>query len=457
MVPGTGYWVLINFATGSITRLDAFQKELFEIAPELPEELPVIAGWKKGGFLTDITDEAAWMHDQIEESFRALEQGKQVRPLTLRLYTTYACNFRCSYCFQDGRGGPMSRDVQDAVAAFAEESFRTWKHDALKVEWYGGEPLLEPGIIEDLSRRFMDIADSHGAAYSANITTNGWFLDQRMTDMLERVKVKTAYITLDGIGDLHDQCRHLANGGPTSQRIIHNLRSIRTSVFISLRCNLHKGNLSGFGELCDLVEDLSAQSGNTIRLIPAKVEITPRVEKRDHHVIPVSSEELEWAYKRSGYTAKKDPFQPKFMLCRGTDPFGFIIDEKGLIFPNCNNHAEEKNNAFGSLTDGSSMKDIYQKSFEHARSWSFPADSADCKSCRMLICCNGGCPSHAFERGRHFCLERVSDPESYAIMRYHKAFDEHETRIYNNFEDMEEKHGSEIIDNIEETPKRALS
>ena len=143
-VPGTGYWVLLNFATGSIARLDAFQKELFEMASDLPEGFPVIARWKKGGFLTDITDEAAYMRAQIEEGFRALEQGEKVSPLTIRLYTTYACNFRCSYCFQDGRGGPMSREVQDAVAAFAEESFRIWKHDALKVDSYGGEPLMEP-------------------------------------------------------------------------------------------------------------------------------------------------------------------------------------------------------------------------------------------------------------------------------------------------------------------------
>ena len=27
-VPDTGYWVLLNFATGSIARLNAFQKEL---------------------------------------------------------------------------------------------------------------------------------------------------------------------------------------------------------------------------------------------------------------------------------------------------------------------------------------------------------------------------------------------------------------------------------------------
>ena len=269
----------------------------------------------------------------------------------------------------------------------------------------------------------MDIADSHGASYSANITTNGWFLDQDMASLLERVKVKTAYITLDGIGDMHDQCRHLADGGPTSQRIINNLKSIRTSVFISLRCNLHQDNLSGFGELCDLVEGISAQSGNTIRLIPANVEITPRVEKKDHHVIPVSSEELEWAYKRSGYVAKKDAFLPKRMFCRGTDPFGFIIDENGLVFPNCNNHAEEKKNAFCCLANSDNFRELYRKSFEHARSWSFPDDSKACKSCRMLICCNGGCPSRAYERGRHFCLERVADPESYALMRYHQVFD----------------------------------
>ena len=438
-VPDTGYWVLLNFATGSIARLDDFQKELFEMAPDLPEELPAIARWKKGGFLTDIADEAAYMRAQIEEGIRAAEHGEKVSPLTIRLYTTYACNFRCSYCFQDGRGGPMSQEVQDAVTEFVKESFKTWKHDALKIEWYGGEPLMEPEIMEELSRRFMDIADSSGASYSANITTNGWYLDQAMVDMLERIKVKTAYITLDGIGYDHDQCRHLVNGGPTAQRIIDNLRTIRTSMFISLRCNLHQDNLTGFENLCELVEEISAHTGNKIRLIPANVEITPRVEKKDHHVVPVSSQELEWAYQRSGYVAKKDAFHPKQMLCRGTDPFGFIIDEQGYIFPNCNNHAEDKNNAYGRivkdsentqdgkiLNDGrTGMKELYQKSFDHARSWSFPDDSPDCKSCRLLICCNGGCPSRAYERGRRFCLERVSDPYSYAIMRYHKAFDDH--------------------------------
>jgi uncharacterized protein len=132
--------------------------------------------------------------------------------LTLTIFPTGKCNFCCPYCFEASK--PFSReamtmDAQNAVLKFVQRNIPN--HKALHVNWFGGEPLLEPEIIERLSNQFIQICNTRFLPYSADIITNGFFLDADMFDMLYKLKVYNYMITIDGFKEQHDQLRFAPN------------------------------------------------------------------------------------------------------------------------------------------------------------------------------------------------------------------------------------------------------
>ena len=223
-VPGEEEWALVNFHRGTVAKLDSVQKKLFDIAPSLRADLPVVRNWQQGGFLVDEdVDEVAQVRYQVRRFHDGFSSGAQKRPLEMVVAVTSACNFACPYCFQDRRGGHMAPEVRDALVRFVERRLASGQHSHLGVEWFGGEPLLAPEVIDELSSQFMNLADRYGVTYSAMIHTNGYLLDQDMVDFLEARAVKAAIVPLDGMAEAHDATRYLRGGAPTFERIMGNL------------------------------------------------------------------------------------------------------------------------------------------------------------------------------------------------------------------------------------------
>ncbi len=98
----------------------------------------------------------------------------------------------------------MTAEVQDDVIALAERMLDAAQKKTLHVTWFGGEPLLAADVIEALSGRMMALCEAKGAEYSAGIITNGYLLTLENEDLLARCKVKSAQITLDGVGEAID-------------------------------------------------------------------------------------------------------------------------------------------------------------------------------------------------------------------------------------------------------------
>ncbi|MBR3314678.1 MAG: hypothetical protein IKG18_11125 [Atopobiaceae bacterium] len=66
----------------------------------------------------------------------------------------------------------MSPEVQDDVVSLAERMLDASRSNDLSVTWFGGEPLLAPGVVESLSQRLMALMRDRGS-YKASIITNG--------------------------------------------------------------------------------------------------------------------------------------------------------------------------------------------------------------------------------------------------------------------------------------------
>ncbi|HLA37155.1 MAG TPA: 4Fe-4S cluster-binding domain-containing protein, partial [Candidatus Brocadiales bacterium] len=62
---------------------------------------------------------------------------------------TLACNFKCTYCFEQPSSEKMSQKTADTVYDFVLKNLKD--KTSFGVCWYGGEPLLALDIIEYLS------------------------------------------------------------------------------------------------------------------------------------------------------------------------------------------------------------------------------------------------------------------------------------------------------------------
>ena len=228
--------------TRSISKVSEYNKE--EVRKLLSQSLIENSSFNN---LTDTLFELGFLvhADENEKVKREFLFSQFVNDDTLDLVITLTekCNFTCKYCAQDFAKGKMSETVQTDIVQFVKKNIN--KYGKLRVEWFGGEPLLCIDIIKKLSESFIDICRKSRKGYSAAITTNGYLLDIDTFRMLYNNKVIAYQITLDGLKKSHDEQRCLSNQKGTYDRIMSNLMDIKnntsSAIFrINIRTNFTK-------------------------------------------------------------------------------------------------------------------------------------------------------------------------------------------------------------------------
>ena len=256
-VPDSANVAIANLFKGNCAEYTPIETYLLSVVEELDENHPIIERFARRGVIANFDERAAL--ESMGRAACAVPNG-----IGLTICPTMGCNFDCPYCFEDHFAGKMSPQVQDDVVALAERMLDASGAKNVSVTWFGGEPLLAPEIVESLSERLMALADERGGKYSASIITNGYLLTQGIVDMLERCKVKSAQVTIDGMGATHDATRHLAGGGPTFDKITANLRELDLPFRVNIRHNVYGGNKSEMDELEAFVKRLAEESGNDL-------------------------------------------------------------------------------------------------------------------------------------------------------------------------------------------------
>lgn len=139
---------------------------------------------------------------------------------------TEACNFRCTYCYEDFRYRRMEPWVVEAMKRFM--SIRAPALRLLEINWFGGEPLTASDIVEDVSRHVQQLLHEHpGMRAKCGMTTNAYLLTAERFRRLLDLGVREYQIAFDGPREWHDRKRVRANGGATFDRVWGNLLATR--------------------------------------------------------------------------------------------------------------------------------------------------------------------------------------------------------------------------------------
>ncbi len=193
---------------------------------------------KKGYIVEESVDENA-RHD-----IRYSRYQFRTDMLELILLPSEECNFRCVYCSQEFKRDNMLPEVQEGVRNLVLGKIAKLK--GLNVSWFGGEPMLGyDDVIQELAPFFKEVATKHDVHFFSSMTTNGYLVTPERAEKMLNWGIRHYQITVDGTGEDHDQHRPLADGGPTFQRIMDNLISLKgrpDDFRVTLRVNFDHTN-----------------------------------------------------------------------------------------------------------------------------------------------------------------------------------------------------------------------
>jgi len=134
----------------------------------------------------------------------------------LTLHLTSRCDLRCRYCYAaPHKGGDMTLDTAKKAIDIGMASLRKRSPEAsLGVIFFGGEPMLMRGLIEDIVRHCQSLERDTGQLFHYKVTTNGMLLDK---DFVTSPLTSEVFIALshDGIRAAHDANRIDPSGAGT--------------------------------------------------------------------------------------------------------------------------------------------------------------------------------------------------------------------------------------------------
>lgn len=165
--------------------------------------------------------------------------------LELIIMPTEKCNFRCTYCYEDYKKGKMKGLVIEGIKNLVMQK-ASLGMNSLSVSYFGGEPLLQFKIIENLQSHFKKLKENYNFVLRGEIITNGYLLDSDKFDFLIEHNINNFQITIDGLEEDHDKKRVLLNGKGTFEKIMANLinMSNTTDEFnVMLRYNYDNDNI----------------------------------------------------------------------------------------------------------------------------------------------------------------------------------------------------------------------
>ncbi|MFO0647914.1 MAG: radical SAM protein [Polyangiales bacterium] len=237
-IHGDERWLLANLLSGEADVLDPAMGERLSRG-EVVDEAALAAK----GYVVDPDEEQR----RYRAAYLDFVEARDSDEVQLFYVPSYACNFGCSYCFQDEYAPPPGGDGDAVLQAFFRYVDATFAGRRKYVTLFGGEPLLPSpsarrtvdAIVDGTASRGLDLA----------VVTNGYHLASYVPTLL-RGRIREVQVTLDGTEKVHDARRYLKGGGETFRRVVEGVdATLAAGLSVNLRAVLDRDNVESFGEL----------------------------------------------------------------------------------------------------------------------------------------------------------------------------------------------------------------
>ncbi len=346
--------------------------------------------------------------EQVSAIYKNCIESKE---LFLEILPTEQCNFRCSYCYESYCSKGMDQTSIHNLIEFVEEKISGCT--ALRIAWFGGEPMLELNTIEILSEKFIAICKREKIPYYASMTTNGYFLQLDKWERLKKCRIFDYQISVDGLANVHNNQRFLANGEGTWEMIINNLKSFRDQINSSIFSLMIRINIT---------KPIYDDRLNTLKYFQKEFS----KDKRFHFFFHLAedwgnandanvkekfcgTEEFYTVIEQAAKLGLKMPvfkffLTPGSRVCFAAKKNSYVITPEGAI-RKCSLRLNDENNKIGNVNIKEELKlNPYQKKYCSNK-------KVVCAECKKLPICFGAvCPSYSGDVS-DTCGYDVSDVE----------------------------------------------
>ena len=342
--------------------------------------------------------------DEFEEAKEDINQylKAQSKLLNLIIYTTDNCNFRCIYCPEKHGPKHLSDSNWDSLYKYIVKNIQNGTYTHVQVSFFGGEPLLEAKRILNFSGKVLEfLKDYPEIYYSSTITTNGYLLIPELYDKLTAAGVKHYMITVDGFKETHEKMRPTANGSPSWDKIMENLKYIHSQnddVTVNLRANFNKINEHTLYEYEEFLKSTFTNPKFKLQFHPI-VNFTNNV--KNEYLADASGEGWNKFFSVNGkhndeksVEFKKTPFEKFNSVCDAAFGGTIVVSTDGRI-SKCHNimsRDEAEDTLIGKLNDNGNID--YDIDLDL---WLNNPEREMCKKCPVYpICGARKCPARTY-------------------------------------------------------------
>lgn len=317
----------------------------------------------------------------------------------LVILTTTQCNFKCSYCYENGisrHNSFNSSDIKDIIS-IVTNYITNRKVTEINLTLFGGEPTLNWSFTENFLKIFKKFCDEHYIDLKTDIITNGYLLNKEKSDTLLKYTLNTIQITLDGMQEVHDNRRMLKNGIGTFNKIIKNLEYLASTEIkeITIRINYDKANANQIPNLLNFLSQKFNKSKN--KFVLSFGIIDSNLNNDNDNLINAESDLQHYylAFYRQaidlGFKTKK--YFETGSLCMAKIPNSIILSPDRAVYK-CLSMVGMKEGIVGNLKSNAVNfedyfhKELYEECFK--------------KECEFIPMCYTGCRYKSFvTQGRH--------------------------------------------------------
>ena len=219
VVDEVAYDVIAMFETHTPEEIVSTLLEKYDSRPDVTEEdvrtcIADVQSLKDSGKLFT-PDTFAEMAGTFKE-----RSGDVVKALCL--HVAHTCNLNCGYCFASqgkyhGDRALMSFEVGRRALDFLMDHSGSRRN--LEVDFFGGEPLMNWGVVKRLVAYARSVEKERGKNFRFTLTTNGMLIDDDVIDFANR-EMSNVVLSLDGRKEINDRTRVDYAGNGSYDRIV---------------------------------------------------------------------------------------------------------------------------------------------------------------------------------------------------------------------------------------------
>ena len=323
----------------------------------------------------------------------------------LCLHIAHVCNLNCSYCFASqgkyhGERALMSFEVGKRALDFLIENSGSRRN--LEVDFFGGEPLMNFGVVKELVAYASSVEKEKGKNFRFTLTTNGVLIDDEVIEFANR-ECSNVVLSLDGRREIHDRYRvdYAGNGSwekivPKFQKFVkardgknYYMRGTFTHANPDFLNDIRQMLDLGFNELS--MEPVVCAEGDPCALTEEDLPVVlQQYEELAQLMLQRDREGKPFTFYHYMIDLTGGPCIYKRISGCGSGTEYMAVTPWGDLYP-CHQFVGEERFCLGNIWDGVTNTEV-RREFASCNVYAHP----ECRDCWARLYCSGGCAANAY-------------------------------------------------------------